>query len=156
MLWVLSDYRGFSDWVSPLATHSLKVWDRLNESLALVLWMSPLAPVGGYPCFPPGEQLSFFGTWARDGIVSSNVNSLMSSCITYTAWHILALWTPKHKRINYRLLSSGYRVPRSLARMYPSASDQCWRGHSYTYGRSARYWHLFGQWLVSTYRIVLV
>lgn len=45
--WVPMGDRCLSEWVSPLTTHSLTVWDRLNTSLDLTSPASPLAPVGG-------------------------------------------------------------------------------------------------------------
>lgn len=34
----------------------------------------------------------------------------------------------KTQETNYKILSRWYRVPADLARIYPSVSDQCWRG----------------------------
>lgn len=68
--WVPAGERGLSDWVSPLTVHSLGVWDRANGRLALAPQTSPLAPVGGFPWFPPGVRVSFLGTWVSDGVVS--------------------------------------------------------------------------------------
>lgn len=68
--WVPTGDRHLSEWVLLLTTHSLNIWDKLNISLDQAPPTSPLAPVGGFPWFTPGERLSSLGFWARDGIVS--------------------------------------------------------------------------------------
>lgn len=65
--WLSREHRGLSQTTSPLTNHILRVWDRTNALCALVPPGSPLAPLGGYKWFPPGEQRTFFGTWVSDG-----------------------------------------------------------------------------------------
>ena len=65
--WVPGEHRGLSGLVSPFAVHALAIWDALNKTGRLALPTSPLAPLGGFPWFAPGEHPSFFRTWAEDG-----------------------------------------------------------------------------------------
>lgn len=50
-----------------MAIHALKLWGALNNMGKLAPSISPLAPLGGFPWFTPGEHLSFFRTWVADG-----------------------------------------------------------------------------------------
>lgn len=63
-------HRGLSDFTSPLMTQALGTWDRLNAKLALAPSVSPLAPLGGFLWWPPGEQITFLGPWLEDGSTS--------------------------------------------------------------------------------------
>ena len=218
--WVPTDSRGLSDWVSPLTAHSLAMWDKLNGCLALAPRNSPLAPVGGYPWFSPGELKSSLGTWAGDGVVSlarfveggvltpltvlrsrygsfpfdfwrhRQLETFITKChkvaqIRTNLTEFERLWASedpephlisvlyrllegvspsprpyfvrewerdlqteftdeqlyhlcrlthkssvdaKTQENNYKLLTRWYRVPTSLARIFPNVSDRCWRG----------------------------
>lgn len=68
--WLAREHRGLSTSTSPLTTQALKTWDRLNANLSLAPPVSPLAPLGGYLCFLPGEQAAFFGPWVEGGSTS--------------------------------------------------------------------------------------
>lgn len=65
--WVPRENRGLSMLISPMASHTLNVWDALNGKGKLAPAISPLAPLGGFPWFTPGEHPSFFRTWTADG-----------------------------------------------------------------------------------------
>lgn len=65
--WIPSTDRGLSKWTSPLTKSTLLIWDKLNQSGDYALRISPLTPLEGYPWFPPGEEVGFFGAWGRDG-----------------------------------------------------------------------------------------
>lgn len=68
--WLVREHRGLSDTTSPLMIQALKTWDRLNANLLLAPPVSPLALLGGYLWFPPGEQAAFFSPWVDDGTAS--------------------------------------------------------------------------------------
>lgn len=59
--------RGLSATTSPLTIHVLRVWHRIDQLFSLAPSVSPLAPVGGFLWFPPGECLAFFRSWTADG-----------------------------------------------------------------------------------------
>lgn len=58
--------RGLSKLESPLTRNTLAVWDRKNKTGKYAPCTSPLAPLGGYPWFPPGEEGVALGPWGSD------------------------------------------------------------------------------------------
>lgn len=60
-VWILLQARGLSDGRSPLAAHTLKIWNRVNAkgnyapqtSLRAILWGFPWFPLGRIPVFFP-------------------------------------------------------------------------------------------------------
>lgn len=57
------EYPGLSEYTSPVTTYTLKVWDSLHGMGRLAPFVSPLAPLGGFPWFTPGEH--FFPSFAH-------------------------------------------------------------------------------------------
>lgn len=65
-LWLSREHRGLSDSTSPLTISTLDTWDRVNRRLNLAPPVSPLAPLGGFLWFEPGERAGFFEAWVDD------------------------------------------------------------------------------------------
>lgn len=59
--WIPRISRSLSEWTSPLTLASLSIWDKMNAMGKLAPQTSPLAPLGGYPWFLPGEESRKFG-----------------------------------------------------------------------------------------------
>lgn len=79
--WVLAAYRSLLEGVSPL-TATLKIWDRVNRMVKLPPAVSQLAPLGGFPWFVPGEDISFFGTWGSGTDISCGVAASGGNLLT--------------------------------------------------------------------------
>lgn len=76
--WLSREHRGLLEHMSPLTTHTLRMWDRVNRALDLAPPVSPLEALGGFLWFSPGERTAFFGTWVDDGNASYVVRRMKS------------------------------------------------------------------------------
>lgn len=65
--WIPARVGGLSKWTSPLTRNTLAVWDRINKSGKYAPRTSPLASLGGYKWFPPGEEKGALDPWESDG-----------------------------------------------------------------------------------------
>ena len=64
--WIPKTERGLSKWMSPLTNNTLRIWDKINQSGDYAPGISPLAPLEGFPWFPPGEEVGSMKAWGRD------------------------------------------------------------------------------------------